>query len=157
MIPAGVRFQVSLPTPVGVIGAFVEPADRAALEPVYEKALFAEVTRIVDAIPHDDLAIQWDSAVEFGILDDASYGDTGFRAGWGDDVLHDVIDRAVRQIQIVPADVQVGFHLCYGDVEEQHFIQPKDAGTLASVIRGIVDASPRTPGTSAPATTRSTA
>src|SRR6478736_5190713 len=55
----------------GVIGAFVVPDDRAGVEPSYEKALFAEVAKIADAIPHDDLAIQWDAAVEFGILDGA--------------------------------------------------------------------------------------
>lgn len=144
VIPAGVRFQVSIPTPVGVVGAFVVPDDRAAVEPAYEKALFAEIARIVDAIPHEDLAIQWDAAVEFGILDRAEFGGVLFSDGWGDDLLGGVIDRALRQIAAVPDEVQVGFHLCYGDVEEAHFIQPKDAGTLASVIRGIVAASPRT-------------
>ncbi len=143
-IPAGVRFQVSLPTPVGVVGAFIIPSDREAVEPVYEKALFAEVDRIADAIPHEDLAIQWDAAVEFGILDRAEFGGVPFSAGWNGDLLGGVIDRALRQIAVVPDDVQVGFHLCYGDVEEQHFIQPRDAGTLASVIRGILSVSPRT-------------
>ena len=125
------------------MGAFIVPGDREAVEPAYEKALFAEVARIADAIPHEDLAIQWDAAVEFGILEDAQIGGVPVSAGWGGDHLGGVIDRALRQIDAVPDDVQVGFHLCYGDIEEQHFIQPKDAGTLASVIRGIVAASPR--------------
>lgn len=144
VIPAGVRFQVSIPTPVGVVGAFVVPDDRAAVEPVYERALFAEVARIAAAVPHEDLAIQWDSAVEFGILDKAELRGVPMSAGWEGDLLQGVVDRAIRQIGAVPNDVQVGFHLCYGDVEEEHFIQPEDAGTLASVIRGIVAASPRT-------------
>ncbi|MFW8745223.1 hypothetical protein, partial [Mesorhizobium japonicum] len=143
VIPASTRFQVSIPTPVGVIGAFVVPDDRAVIEPVYERALFAEVARIADAIPHDQLAIQWDSAVEFGILERAEIGGLTMDSGWSGDPLQGVIDRAARQIGAVPADVEVGFHLCYGDVEEAHFIQPKDAGTLASVIRGLVDATPR--------------
>lgn len=144
LIAEGVRFQVSVPTPVGVIGAFIVPDDRAAVEPAYESALFAEVARIADTIPHQDLAIQWDSAVEFGILDSAEFGGIPFSAGWGDDLLGGVIERAQRQIAAVPDDAQVGFHLCYGDVEEAHFIQPKDASTLASVVQGIVDAAPRT-------------
>lgn len=144
VIPAGVRFQVSLPTPVGVIGAFFVPADRAAVEPVYEAALFAELARIAEAIPHEELAIQWDSAVEFGILEHAEIGGSSMSAGWQGDLLQGVIDRALRQIAAVPDDAEVGFHLCYGDVEEAHFIQPKDAGTLASVIQGITANSPRT-------------
>jgi methionine synthase II (cobalamin-independent) len=42
-----------------------------------------------------------------------------------------------------PADVQLGYHLCYGDVEEAHFVQPTDAGKLADVAKGILAASPR--------------
>ena len=43
----------------------------------------------------------------------------------------------------MPADVPVGFHLCYGDVEEAHFVQPKDASVLAEVVRGVIARSPR--------------
>jgi methionine synthase II (cobalamin-independent) len=144
VIATGVRFQVSIPTPVGVIGAFIVPDDRASIEQVYEKALFGEVARIAEAIPHEDLAIQWDAAVEFGILDRVEYEGVPFSAGWEGDLLGGVVERATRQIAAVPEDVQVGFHLCYGDVEEEHFIQPKDTGTLASVIKGIVAVAPRT-------------
>lgn len=137
VVPAGVRFQVSLPTPAGVVGPFIVPEDRAAVEPAYERALFGELQRILDGIPHDDLAIQWDTAVEFALLE-------GRMPSWfGDDVLAGVIERGARQAAAVPADVQVGYHLCYGDVEEQHFVQPADAGHLADVLRGILSSSPR--------------
>ncbi|MET3567566.1 hypothetical protein ABIC47_003068 [Leifsonia sp. 563] len=137
VIPAGVRFQVSLPTPAGVVGPFIVPEDRAAVEPAYERALFGELQRILDGIPHDDLAIQWDTAVEFALLE-------GRMPSWfGGDVLAGVVERAVRQAPAVPADVQLGYHLCYGDVEEQHFVQPTDAGRLAAVLHGILDAAPR--------------
>jgi len=137
-IAPGVRFQVSLPTPAGVVGPFVVPEDRTALEPAYERALFGELRRILDGIPHEDLAIQWDTAVEFALLE-------GRMPSWfdDDDVLAGVVERAARQAAAVPADVQVGYHLCYGDVEEQHFVQPADAGHLAAVLRGILTASPR--------------
>src|SRR4051794_12631352 len=71
VIPAGTRFQVSLPTPAAVVGAFVAPEDRAAVEPVYERTLFAELDRILDGIPHQDLAVQWDTAVEFALIESA--------------------------------------------------------------------------------------
>ncbi len=142
VVPAGVRFQVSLPTPAAVVGVFIAEPDRAAVEPVYERALFGELQRILAAIPHDRLAIQWDTAVEFGFLEHVET--RGFRlAAWFDDVLDGVVERAARQAAAVPEDAAVGFHLCYGDVEEAHFVQPKDAGTLASVIRGLLAAAPR--------------
>lgn len=129
---AGTRFQVSLPTPAAIAGAFVVPRDRAAFEPAYERALLGELARIVDGIPHERLAIQWDTAVEFGLLE-------GRIEPWFDDVLAGVVERAARQAQSVPADVEVGYHLCYGDVEENHFVQPVDAGWLAAVTQGILE------------------
>ncbi|MGO4299960.1 hypothetical protein [Leifsonia sp. RAF41] len=136
-IAAGTRFQVSLPTPAGVVGPFIVAEDRAAFEPAYERALFGELQRILDGVPHEDLAIQWDTAVEFALLE-------GRMPSWfGKDVLAGVVERATRQVAAVPAHVQVGYHLCYGDVEEQHFVQPSDAGRLAEVLSGILASAPR--------------
>jgi hypothetical protein len=135
-VAPGTRFQVSLPTPAGVVGVFFAPEDQAAIEPVYASALFAEVARITDAIPHDALLIQWDAAVEFIWLEH-------LRTPWWEDVLDGVLLRLVDAAAHVPADVPVGFHLCYGDVEEAHFVQPADAAVLASVVRGVLARSPR--------------
>lgn len=135
-VPAGVRFQVSLPTPAAVVGVFVVPEDRAAIEPVYERALFDELDRIAAAIPHDDLAVQWDTALEFAFLEHVLLRGRPMRSWW-DDELGGVIQRADRQAAHVPTDAQVGFDLCYGDVEEAHFVQPADTGTIAAVLRGL--------------------
>ena len=137
------RFQVSLPTPAAVVGVFVAPQDRAAVEPVYARALYAELARIADAVPHGSLLVQWDTAVEFAWLERAVLGGAVLTPWW-DDVLDGVLTRLVDAAVHVPADVPVGFHLCYGDVEEAHFVQPRDAGLLAAVIRGVLARSPRT-------------
>ena len=63
------RFQVSLPTPLAVSYAFFELELLPDLEPYYEQAMLREVARIVDGIPADELALQWDVAVEFMILE----------------------------------------------------------------------------------------
>ncbi|THG31775.1 hypothetical protein [Naasia lichenicola] len=139
----GVRFQVSLPTPAAVVGAFFVPEDRAAVEPVYEQALFGDLERILVGIPHRDLAIQWDTAVEFALLEEGAPGLPGLTA-WFDDTLGGIVERAARQAAAVPDDVQVGYHLCYGDIEEAHFVQPTDAGKLADFIGGVLAARPRT-------------
>jgi hypothetical protein len=141
-IAAGTRFQVSLPTPAAVVGCFIAPQDRAAIEPVYTAALHAEVDRIAAAIPHDSLLVQWDTAVEFAWLEGALLGGVPMTPWW-DDVLEGVLSRLADAVANMPADVPVGFHLCYGDVEEAHFFQPKDAGVLATVVRGLLARSPR--------------
>ncbi|KQO62970.1 hypothetical protein [Curtobacterium sp. Leaf261] len=143
VIAPGTRFQVSLPTPIGVVGAFFRAEDRAAFEPVYERAMFAELDRIVDGIPHGDLAIQWDNAVEFAILESSRVRTSPIESWFGDPLIG-IVERAHRQIGAVPAGVEVGMHLCYGDVEEQHFVQPDDTGTLAAVLAAVLDGAPRT-------------
>jgi hypothetical protein len=60
----GVRFQVCLPTPYAVISLFVVPEDQPKILPAYERAMLREVERIAAAIPHQDLALQWDVCVE---------------------------------------------------------------------------------------------
>jgi hypothetical protein len=146
VVPAGVRFQVSLPTPAGVVGSFFDLAVRDAIEPVYEKAVFEELYAILDAIPHADLAIQWDTALEFGLLDKAEILGNKMLAWFGGDhpaILAGVVERGVRQAAAVPLDVELGYHLCYGDVEESHFFEPVDATTLAEVAAGLLAGSPR--------------
>jgi hypothetical protein len=145
-IPAHARFQVSLPTPAGVVGSFFHAANRAAVEPVYERALMGELARILAAVPHDQLAIQWDTALEFGMLEKAQIRGYEITSWFGDDhdeILAGVLERAARQAAAVPTDVEVGYHLCYGDVEESHFVQPKDAGMLTEVLAGLFARAPR--------------
>ncbi len=143
-ITAGTRFQVSLPTPAAVVGAFVVADDRSAFEPAYERALFAELDRILDAVPHEDLAIQWDTAVEFALLESANIRSHQAITPWFDDVMGGVVERAARQASRVPEAADLGFHLCYGDVEEAHFVQPADTGFLATFTSRLLEASPRT-------------
>jgi hypothetical protein len=130
VIPAGRRFQVSLPTPLAPITAFVAPRDRPAVEPRYEARLLAEVDEIAGAIPHGDLAIQWDTAVEFAQLENA--GDTHFA-----DLLAGIVARLVRIGARVPTSAELGYHLCYGDAGHRHFVQPRDTGKLVAVANAV--------------------
>jgi hypothetical protein len=143
-VPEGVRFQVSLPTPLAVVGAFFPADERAAIEPVYRAAMYRELDEIVAAIPHDDLAIQWDNAVEFQLIEHVEYrGKAAVEPWWGDDLWGGLIARSAEQAGRVPADVEVGFHLCYGDVAEKHFVEPTDAANLVRFADELFAASPR--------------
>jgi hypothetical protein len=130
IIPAHFRFQVSLPTPLAPVTAFVAPGDQAAVEPAYEAGMFNELDRITTAIPQDELAIQWDVAVEFGLLELAM---PAFFA----DVKAGILERLIRLGNRVPASVELGYHLCYGDAEHKHFKQPEDTSKLVEVANAI--------------------
>jgi hypothetical protein len=141
VVPAGTRFQVSLPTPVGVVGSFVAAEDRAALEPVYEAALLRELERILAGIPQESLAIQWDAALEFAIIEAAGYRQPS--RAWFEDVWTYQVARIAGLVGQVPDAVEVGIHLCYGDAGEKHFVEPSDAGTLVRFANELSAASPR--------------
>lgn len=113
-------------------------------------------------IPHKDLAIQIDLALEFALLSGVWY-ETFWKGPQvylpKDDTLFDVlVDKIVRLASTVsrsssvelsskPAnctviqvaqDVQLGFHFCYGDFAKQHFAEPPDTGLIVSVAFAIL-------------------
>ena len=127
-IPHAVRFQVSLPTPLAVINSFCIPEDAHKILPAYEQAMLREVTRICEAIPHEDLAIQWDVCIEMVIWD----------GRWPQAQPFPGMDRIfgdafARLASAVPQDVELGFHLCYGDLDAKHFVQPTDATKMVEL------------------------
>ena len=144
VVPAATRFQVSLPTTVAVVSSFFFGGDRAAIDPVYTAALRREVDSILAAIPHDDLAIQWDVASEMGIIEAAPAFGRVMDVWWEGDPLPGLVSRLAGLIDAVPADVEVGVHLCYGDVAEKHFFEPTDAANLVRYANAVIAASART-------------
>ncbi|AXH95518.1 hypothetical protein [Ornithinimicrobium avium] len=142
-ISAGTRFQVSLPTPVAVVGSFFTGDDRTAVEPVYADALLGELEQILEEVSHEDLAIQWDVASEMGILEGASGYGTPMQGWWTGDVLEGMVARLAALVDAVPEDVEVGVHLCYGDAGEKHFVEPTDTANLVRVANALISAAGR--------------
>lgn len=129
-IPADIRFMVSLPTPLAPITSFVVLESQAAVEPAYESRMLEELARICAAIPNDQLAIQWDIAVEFAVLE-------GMMPVHFPNVRDGIVERIVRLSDSVPANVELGYHLCYGDAGHQHFKQPEDAAKLVDIANSV--------------------
>jgi hypothetical protein len=143
VVPAGTRFQVSLPTTVAVVSSFFFGDDRAAIDPVYTAALLREVDGMLAAIPHDDLAIQWDVASEMGVIEAAPAFGRVMDVWWEGDPFPGLVERLAAFIDAVPAGVEVGVHLCYGDVAEKHFFEPTDAANLVRYANAVTAASAR--------------
>jgi hypothetical protein len=130
VIPAQYRFQVSLPTPLAPVSAFIVQEDQAEVEPAYEAAMLTELDRIASDIPQDELAIQWDTAIEFAILEGVYFP---FEA----DRNAEILERLIRLGNRVPVPAEMGYHLCYGDAGHKHFKEPEDAGKLVEVANAI--------------------
>ena len=125
------RFQVSLPTPLAVSHVFFTPDSVGAMDPIYEQAILREIRTITDAIPADQLAIQWDVAIEIMLLE---MQDLPLHF---DDRMAGITERLVRMLDSIPVDVEVGMHLCYGDSEHKHFKEPEDTARLVEMSNAV--------------------
>lgn len=124
-----VRFQVSLPTPWGICMSALYPDAVAAVEPAYEAAMLREVETICASIPHADLAIQWDVCLEMLLYDGRV-----FPAQWEDAAFG---ARFNRLTAAMPTDVHHGVHLCYGDYDGKHTVEPIDGTKLAEMANFV--------------------
>lgn len=133
-LPKKARFQVCLPTPYEILWPYLSPEAVVAAEPAYESAMLREIERICAAIPHQDLAIQWDVCFEM-LMWDGGFAPMPRFPG----IEQTFAARFARICSKVPSDVQLGVHLCYGDNDAKHFIQPHDLSNAVSFANLIVD------------------
>jgi hypothetical protein len=133
VIPAGVRFQVCLPSPIAPTYNNLVPSDRPKLLPALTRHFIGEVEKIAAALPHDRVAIQWDVCQE--VLAWEGYYEPGpvdFRT--------ETIDVLAEIGDGVPAGIELGYHLCYGSPADEHMVQPKDTGIMVEMTNAIVAA-----------------
>ena len=129
-IDASTRFMVALATPIALVTAFIEPEDQEAVLREYQKTIEAELKEILDTIPHAELAIQWDVCVEILILEGIRRSPFGLSKA-------DLLERVVHLTNLVPATVEVGHHLCYGDLGHKHSVEPANLRLCVEISRFI--------------------
>jgi methionine synthase II (cobalamin-independent) len=135
-IASGVRFQVCLPTPMSVIYAFCTARDVAVIEAAYETAMVHEVAAICRHIPHADLCIQWDVCHDMIIWD----GQPQDQFPLVNASKSEISARIARICAPIPDDVELGFHLCYGDFGGKHFFDPVTARHLVDISNAVAGA-----------------
>ena len=94
----------------------------------------AEIETLCAEIPHDKLCIQWDVCIEMVFWDGQDYRGRTQRADVSKD---EILSRMHRISAPVPHDVELGIHLCYGDFEAKHFIEPRDAGKMVELANAL--------------------
>lgn len=98
---------------------------------MYEQWLLESLARLQKKIPASDLAIQCDIAIEFAFMEYE-------RGNLKNDMFKpDVspakeaaLDRMIRLSSHAEKDVHLGYHLCYGDIQHQHFVEPPNMSLL---------------------------
>ncbi|MGH9304733.1 MAG: hypothetical protein ACRDZ5_10025 [Acidimicrobiales bacterium] len=134
IIPSGVRFQLEYPTPLAAM-SMIDPGDQRSLLDSYETALFTDLGQAVNTLAHGEIAVQWDVAVEIGLL----------AGGFGPAQPYDaVVPGLTRCIDQAPDDVPTGMHLCYGDYQHHHFAEPESLDLQVGLVNAL-SASARRP------------
>jgi hypothetical protein len=138
-IPTLCRFQVDIAPAHTVVRSFIHEDGQAAVEPIYDAALRSEITKICDVVPRDELAIQLDIAssvfyrLEKG--EPTRYGAT--KAEMQEAFARHAIDLGA----CVPENVELIYHLCYGDSNHRHSIEPSSTADMVEfanrISRGI--------------------
>jgi len=135
VIPAACRYQFALAHPYAVVRRYVEEPCQAAILPVYEAALFDQLARILDCVPHADLAIQWDVAsaifTSLQLGEPTIFGDSKAE-------MHPAFAAISLRIgDAVPADVDLLYHFCYGSSGNRHTVEPVDMGDMVEQANRI--------------------
>lgn len=128
IFPPRARFLVTFPTPAAFLWCYVTPSQRAAVEPAYLRRLRQEVDEILASIPHQDLAIQWDTVHEILMIEGARDSQLTPK---------EHIERLIHVADLVPQPVELGFHFCYGYASRKHTIEPRDTGLLVSIANAL--------------------
>ncbi|MBV9327120.1 MAG: hypothetical protein JO352_25475 [Chloroflexi bacterium] len=125
VLPTNVRFQVCIPDPAIIVNLHVLPQAKDDVGPIYTEGLFAEIERMASTIPASEFAIQWDCTqpVEYETADAARR--------------QSIIQEIARLADYVPSGVQLGYHLCYGDFEHKHGLQPPSLAVCVEIANGI--------------------
>jgi len=134
-IPAGTRFQVDLVPAHSVLWLFVAEAQQLALDPVYNAAVLRELDAIAAAIPHRDLAIQFDIAS--AVFARLEHGEPTVYGRTKDEMLERFSSIVTDLADRVPADVELLFHFCYGDANHRHAIEPSDMGDMVEMANRL--------------------
>jgi hypothetical protein len=116
---------------------FPKPGDVDKVRPGYEAALLAEVRRILEHIPAEELAIQWDCSFEI----------TDVYGGIPGQPKEGAVERNVRSFRNlapqVPDDVQLGIHFCFGTFGGWPRMRVDNLGAAVELANAAIAASGR--------------
>ena len=133
IILSDTRFLVGLPTPYSVATFYGHPSIQDILEQAYQNAIETELSRILNTIPNDNLAIQWETVTEFAVLE-------GVQVSYiKENILEQLTRRVSNLLDLVPNAAEAGIHLCYGDSGHKHFCEPKDTTLLVDVANSVFE------------------
>lgn len=131
VIPSQVKYQICMATPLAITYMFVSPNARDEFYRVYVRHLADEIGKIMAALPHGRITYQWDVCQEVLMWE-------GYLSQDEHPAFRTEIPESLSMLSgLVPPDVELGYHLCYGSPADEHLILPKDADVLVELANHI--------------------
>lgn len=139
-IDEGVAFQVSLPATMSAVDCYFEdPGQWPIVHAAYRDAIHADIERILDVIPAEDLVIQFDVCEE---VVDLALGDKQYQPFYPQRTAQEKfaahIEQLIALIDGVPENVRVGVHWCYGTWGGWPMVDMKDLRLCVDLSNAVV-------------------
>ena len=124
-----------------MICGFVEDDSVCAqADPLYKQRMLQALGHIQKSISKSELTIQWDLPTEIAVMEyERGRLQDGYWEPYFSPVKEGVIKRLVKLAKAVDPEVEMGYHLCYGDFGHEHFIQPSNTGLLVELANSIIN------------------
>lgn len=137
-IPAGTKFQVDFAPAHSAARSHVVEALLPEIEPIFNEAIMREIDHIAARIPHEDLAVQFDTAsAVFAILQTGKFGRHGKTKEQAAENFTELLAALGNR---VPPDIDLLYHFCYGDNNHRHSVEPIDMGDMVEMANRLTSA-----------------
>jgi len=144
VIPAHIRFQISIPFVSSCVRLyFPDPSDFAKVEPGIAEALRLEVRTIFEHLPAEDIALQWDCAIEDTAIEAELSRDGGVLTDRVHDFAWSIFAPALELNKEVPEAAMLGYHACYGTSGGWPRRSPQDLSGAVLLLNAAVAQSGR--------------
>jgi hypothetical protein len=134
-IARDVRFQIDLVPAHSVIWLFLQDDLHQPLDPVFNTALKREIDKVAAALPHGQIAIQFD--VASAVFARLQRGEPNAYGKTREEMLTTFSRILTDLADHVPADIELLFHFCYGDSNHKHVVEPRDMGDMVDVANRL--------------------
>jgi len=135
IVPKECRFQIDLVPAHSVIWLFLQDDLHQPLDQVYNEALKREIDKIAAALPHDQIAIQFD--VASAVFARLQRGEPNAYGNTRGEMVASFAGILTGLANHVPAAIELLFHFCYGDSNHKHVVEPTDMGDMVDVANRL--------------------
>jgi hypothetical protein len=130
-IPGHCRFQVDLVPAHSVLWLYLQDDLHEEVDPIYNEAVKREIDKIAAAIPHDQLAIQFDVAsAVFARLERNDVSSYGRSKAEMQDKFSDILAGLAGRVR---DGIELLFHFCYGDSNHRHVVEPTNMADMVQM------------------------